>query len=236
MAVMRDPALHRQMAADLAVFEPEKLGRLVRRACSTLLNDVLSAPVVFQGLVFPFVRLDAQKQAGIVDRLIGAENRIEKRCSLPPHYRRRMTPMQARLGLMQLAGIEPNQSRRLAHARRYREGLLPIPDVQLPPWSDDGRHTYLSFPIQATDRDALVRHLLDNGRDVRPAYYKNLAATPAFSAFQGDCPNASRVAARTILLPIYPDYADAEIDKTIDAIRSFADVRNATPELQSVCP
>ncbi|MEO1017697.1 MAG: DegT/DnrJ/EryC1/StrS family aminotransferase [Pseudomonadota bacterium] len=233
MAVTRDRALHRQMASDLAVFEPEDLSRLVKRTGTTLLNDALSGPIVFEALVFPLVRLDARKEAGIVDRLTGAEKRIEMRRSLPPHYQRRMTPMQARLALMQLPDIECHQMRRLTHARRYKDGLSPIGNLQLPPWNEDGRHTYLSFPVQTANRGALVRHLLDSGRDVRPQYYRNLAAAPEFGAFRRDCPNASRVAARTILLPIYPDYTEAEIDKTIEAIRSFGDFRVGEPELQT---
>ena len=228
MAVTSNADLHRRMQQHVEGYAFERRSRLWRRAASTALLDALTAPLVFQGLVFPLVRFDARRGSGLVDRITGAESGIQKRTSLPDHYARRMTPMQARLALWQLKELDAQTKRRIAHARLYHDGLADLPWLQLPPFSDDGRHTYLSFPVQSEQRDDLFVFLLERGRDVRRQYYHNLADTCAFDEFRRPCPEASSVAARTLLLPIYPDYPVLEIGRTIDAIRAFGS-RRGTP-------
>ncbi len=50
-----------------------------------------------------------------------AQMRPVLQASLPEHYRRRMTSMQAALALKQLDGLEADNEQRIAHARLYRE-------------------------------------------------------------------------------------------------------------------
>ncbi|SNS43544.1 DegT/DnrJ/EryC1/StrS family aminotransferase [Tropicimonas sediminicola] len=228
MLVTSNDALFEQARDRLSAFDFEPLGRLVRRTATTVLLDFMTAPLIFQGVTFPLVRLDARKETGMVDRAIAAESSIERRDEIPEHYRRRMSPMQARLALMQIPSIEPNRQRRVEHAKLYQDGLSDLEWLRLPPMNDDGRNTYLSYPVQLDGRDAFMRHMLASGRDVRAQYYHNLAATRAFAEFHGDCPNTQKIAARTVLLPIYPGYPKSEIEKTIDAIRAFATAHRHT--------
>ncbi len=50
-----------------------------------------------------------------------AQMRPVLQASLPEHYRRRMSPIQAALALKQLDDLEADGERRIAHARLYRE-------------------------------------------------------------------------------------------------------------------
>jgi dTDP-4-amino-4,6-dideoxygalactose transaminase len=132
-----------------------------------------------------------------------------------------MTPLQARLARAQLDQVEADWLIRLAHARRYHEGLSDLPEIQLPPLVEDGSHSYLSYPIQVEARTALVRHMMRRRRDVRAQYYRNLADLPCFEAYFRDCPVARSVAAQVLLLPVYPGYRRSEVEKNIEALRSF---------------
>jgi dTDP-4-amino-4,6-dideoxygalactose transaminase len=58
-------------------------------------------------------------------------------------------------------------------------------------------------------------------RHLRVNYYSNLADEPCFADFARDCPNARKVADRTLFLPTYPRYGKAEVKKNIDALRSY---------------
>ncbi|WP_068110997.1 DegT/DnrJ/EryC1/StrS family aminotransferase [Tropicimonas marinistellae] len=225
MLITSNTALSGRLRARLDDMQCEPLGRILKRTASTVLLDTMTAPLVFQGLTYPLVRLDTRKRSGVVDRITGAESAIERRDRIPEHYLRRISPMQARLALMQLSNVEADRQRRVSHARLYHEGLHGVSGIDLPPMHDDGRNTYLSYPIQSSARDDLVQHLVAKHRDVRVQYYHNLAACEAFADFRAHCPNTDRIATRTILLPIYPGYPEAEIHKTVEAIRSFDVVR-----------
>ena len=62
--------------------------------------------------------------------------------------------------------------------------------------------------------------MMRHRRDLRVSYFGNLADDPCFEQFAADCPNARKVAARALLLPTYPSYFKAEVEKNIDALRS----------------
>jgi len=220
MAVIRDDAVHDYFVEALAAFAPESLSRLLRRAALCFAGDVFTMPVVFQLLTFPLLRYDYLHDGKITNWLVQAEDRPVMRQNLPEQCRCRMTPIQAGLAMKQLDELESQRKQRAAYARMYHQGLSDLPDLNFPTAHEDHSNVYLAFPIQVPDRRRVVDYMMRHRRDLRVSYFDNLADDPCFEQFAADCPNARKVAERVLLLPTYPSYGKAEVEKNIDALRS----------------
>jgi dTDP-4-amino-4,6-dideoxygalactose transaminase len=85
----------------------------------------------------------------------------------------------------------------------------------------DFSHTYSYFPIQAPDRKDLLRHAMRERRDMAGQHLHNCADLPCFEEFHRDCPRARATAASVVLLPTYPRYSLAEVDRNIAVIRRY---------------
>ena len=186
-----------------------------------LIGDILTAPPIFQLFTFWLLRQDTTHDLRLADRLVQTENNPKLHEELPEHYRRRMTSLQARLVARQLDDVDRDTAIRIGLARRYHDGLSDLPEVGLPPLFEDGSHIYLSVPIRVAERAPLLKHMMRQGRDVKIQHYVNLADLSCFSAYARDCPNARTVAQQVLLLPVYPDYAPAEVERNILALRSY---------------
>ena len=220
--ITKDDALHDRMRADLASFPFESKGVILKRAAKCLVGDVLTISPVFQILTFWLLRYDCLHDNQLVSKLTQPERRPQLMTELPEQYRRRMTPLQARLALRQIEIVQEDMQTRLIYARSYYEGLSGLQDIGLPPLCEDGSHTYLEFPIQVPDRQKLVKHIMSRGCDVGIQSLTNTADLPCFSAYARQCPQARRTADRVILLPIYPGYGQAEVNRMIASIRSYS--------------
>jgi dTDP-4-amino-4,6-dideoxygalactose transaminase len=220
MAIMRDEGLRHRLAEALATFPPEDNVRLLRQAVKCLLGDLATAPPVFP-LAFRLIRGDYLRGDRVISKLLRHTDTSVLRRELPDLYRRRMTNAQARLIARQLADVDRHAQLRLEHARAYHRGLSGIKEVGLPPFREDGSHTYLTFPIRVLEREALVKYMLRQGRDVRPQNYPNAADLACFSEYARECPNARTTASQVVILPSYPSYRAAEVEKNIAVIQAY---------------
>jgi perosamine synthetase len=216
-----DQALHARLKADLASFPYQSLELLMKRAAFCLVGDVLTTRPVFDAFTFWLYRyghlhgIDA-----ITNRWRGEDEPVIRR-TIPPRSLKRMTHMQARLILRMLDRVDADAAVRVSCARQYHEGLQGIPEILLPPMREDGSHVYLTFPIQVPDRDALLRFLVQHGRDLTLQHIGNCADYPCFAEYHRDCPNARATADQVLLLPTYPGYGRAEIDRNVALIRRY---------------
>lgn len=181
----------------------------------------MTTPPLFQLFTFPLFRFDFLRNGGKVAKLLQKKSQPVLCHELPEHYKRRMTSLQARLAVRQIADVEQHIKVRLDHARAYHRGLSGLPEVSLPPLREDGSHIYLEFPIRVSERQNLVRYMIEQGRDVEEHDYANAADLPCFSDYARDCPNARVVAAQVVLLPTYPGYGRGEVEKNIATIHSY---------------
>jgi dTDP-4-amino-4,6-dideoxygalactose transaminase len=221
MAITSNKDLRDRMAEKVTKFPTEYTGRLLRRAGKCLLGDIMTTPPLFQLFTFPLFRFDFLRNGGKVAKLLQKKSQPVLCREFPEHYKRRMTSLQARLVVRQIGDVEQHIKVRLDHARVYHRGLSGLPEVSLPPLREDGSHIYLAFPIRVSERQNLVRYMMEKGRDVEEHGFPNAADLPCFSDYARECPNSRTVAAHVVLLPTYPGYGKGEVDKNIATIHSY---------------
>lgn len=91
----------------------------------------------------------------------------------------------------------------------------------------ESNHGY--FPLLVGDalprgRDGLYEHLKSQGIFTRRYFFPLLSNLPMYrdtaSADPANLPVANDAAARILCLPIYPDLADAQVERIVAAIRA----------------
>ena len=194
---------------------------LFKRIGFCLTGDVLTTRPVFDAFTFWVYRYGHLHSIdAITNRWRGEDEPIIRR-AVPDRSRRRMTPMQARLILRSLERVDRDTQVRIEYARLYHAGLADIKELRLPPMRDDGSHIYLVYPIQAPDRERLLRYLIEHGRDAAVQHIGNCADYDVFAEYRRDCPNARATAAQVLLLPTYPGYGRREVERTIAVVRRY---------------
>ena len=218
-----------QLRAELAplpYFETEKL---LKRAAFCLTGDVMTADVVFPLSTFWIFRFGYLHQVEALNKRWRGEDAPTIKEQIPEHYLRRMTPMQARLLAPQIPQIDRLSEIRIGYARIY-DALSSIPDIITPPLREDGSHIYLNYPIQVPDRHALLRYLMQHGRDLTVQHMGNNADYDAYQRWYRDCPNARATGTSVLLLPSYSGYGEREVRKNVELIqRYFASDRAKRP-------
>jgi dTDP-4-amino-4,6-dideoxygalactose transaminase len=137
----------------------------------------------------------------------------------------RLDPLQAAFLRTKLRYLDRWNDRRSELADRYLQNLAGIPGLILPRVRDGARHVWHIFCIRHPERDQLAEHLDAAGVDtlihypVVP-YLSGAYATLGFK--QGAFPVAEQAAATCLSLPIGPHLLDAQADRVIEAVRSYA--------------
>ena len=129
------------------------------------------------------------------------------------------------LGSSQLLRLPAFKARRLAITARYNRGLSGIDELRLPACRQGADPMWHLYPLRIRDgrRRALFEHLRANGIQVQvnylPVYRHPVYADLGYQ--RGMCPVAEDYYAQEISLPLFPDLADADVDRVIDLIRGF---------------
>ncbi|WP_242904262.1 DegT/DnrJ/EryC1/StrS family aminotransferase [Actinomadura terrae] len=138
----------------------------------------------------------------------------------------RMTDMQAAMGLVQLGRLDAIIERRRELAARYRRLLAEIPGLACAGDPGHGTTNFQSFWIllpdgYATERDALLQHLLDEGISARRGI---MAAhrEPAYAGVPADLPATDRFTTRSLILPLFHDMTRAQQDRVVEAVAARA--------------
>lgn len=196
-------------------------GHYLREVLGGAATDVATWPPIFKSLTYETFRFGFLHDIRLLNNQVTVDMNPELKRALPEEYERRMTPLQARMVLSQLPAVDSDIRARIEKARIYDAGLADVPEVVRPPFRDDFSHMYTYYPIQVEDRTALLKHMMRQRRDVAQQHLHNCAEEPCFAEFFRDCPNAHRTAASVVLLPTYPRYSDAEVERNIRVIRGY---------------
>ncbi|HAH33125.1 MAG TPA: erythromycin biosynthesis sensory transduction protein eryC1 [Elusimicrobia bacterium] len=112
--------------------------------------------------------------------------------------------------------------RRLAAV--YDKALDGLSGLELPEVSAGREHVYHLYVVRHPRRDELKKYLADRGIETIINYPVALPFLPAYSrlgARPGDFPNAYRHQSMVLSLPMFPEMAEAQQTRVIEAIRAF---------------
>lgn len=137
----------------------------------------------------------------------------------------RLDTLQAIVGKHLLRQVMTVTDRRIENARRLDKGLKPLGDcIMIPPRRSGIRHVYLTYVVQAKDRDGLLRFLLERGVQAKIHYPVPLHLQPACRELgykPGDFPVCEAQAQQIITLPAHQYLTGEEIDYVIELVRGF---------------
>ena len=149
-----------------------------------------------------------------------------------PGYKQNMTDIQASLGIHQLRRIDEFTRIRQEYAAIYDAAFRPVDGITTPVRRPDRNHTFHLYPIQVDatrlgiSRDEIIQKLtrLNIGTSVHfipvhlhPFYRDTFGYVPA------DFPNASRIYAGLLSLPLYPAMALTDVDYVHRAVRDVVE-------------
>jgi perosamine synthetase len=146
-------------------------------------------------------------------------------------YKCNLPDLLAAVGVAQLAKCDRFWRRRQQIARRYKERLAGIDELELPPGCEDGgQHSWHLFILRIRPellglcRSAFVDELKRLGvatsvhfipLHLQPFYQQH------FGYRTGDFPNAESAYSRCISLPIFPGLSDSEVESIVAAIQNI---------------
>ncbi len=209
------------------LYEPRLLPprKLFIIALRGILTDVATWPPVFSALIHPLLRYSHLHGIGAVNRLLDPEHRSARLASIPAEYLYAMTEAQGQIALALLDSVDEDSRIRIANAELYERGLEGTDHLLKPEWRDDGSNTYLYYPVRCRERDALLNHAMRYGRDFAAQHLRNCADLEEFNDFGRNCPNARAAARQLVLLPTYPRYPRAEIERNIEVIKKWCQAK-----------
>jgi perosamine synthetase len=140
----------------------------------------------------------------------------------------RMTDIQAAIGVVQLAKLDAMIERRRLLADVYGKGLASIPGVTVPVDPPYGQTNYQSYTVVLSDdfpvdRNTLIERLHARGVSTR----RGVMAAHQEPTFRdhphGDLAVTERLAADSIILPLYHEMTEADVDYVLGAIADLAE-------------
>ncbi|MBF0477806.1 MAG: DegT/DnrJ/EryC1/StrS aminotransferase family protein [Deltaproteobacteria bacterium] len=135
--------------------------------------------------------------------------------SLPDDMTTRPPQFQAGLGLSQLAKYDKIIAERRRLSRHYARLLqadgFGIFDHQVEP-------TYSHFPLRVAQRTGVLQELQRRGIQAGRLIDYACPDLPGYEAFQGSCPNASRLARSLINLPNWPGLGLHRVERVVTAL------------------
>jgi dTDP-4-amino-4,6-dideoxygalactose transaminase len=136
----------------------------------------------------------------------------------------RMTDLQAAVGLVQLGKLGAMVERRRELARRYQELLAGVPGLTMIRDPECGRSNFQSFWVLLPEdfpvsRDELLRVMSANGVSARRGIMA-AHAEPAYADVRaGRLPVTERIAASSLILPLFHEMTVAEQDLVVSTMR-----------------
>ncbi len=136
----------------------------------------------------------------------------------------RLDGLQAAILSTKLPYILGWTEKRIANAAIYDTVLSEIKEIVTPKKRPDTKHTYHLYVILAKDRDALAKHLQENGIETAvhyPTALPNLKAYEYLGYSNADFPVATWLQSEILSLPMYPELDEQQIKYIAETIKSF---------------
>lgn len=140
-------------------------------------------------------------------------------------YNYRMDEMSAAVGLAQMERMEELRIRRRAVFERYDALLQDLPEVRRPreaPYAEVNWFVYV-IRVPADRRDRVMRHLDDQGIEVRPYFDPPIHLQPAYRErypnLAGRFPVTEKISREVIALPFFNTLTEREQIRVVEALR-----------------
>jgi len=133
----------------------------------------------------------------------------------------RLDELQAALLRVKLPHLESWNARRNAIAARYREGLRALEPIRPVAQRDNRQHVYHLFVVRCRNRDTLQSRLDELLVDTQIHYPLPVhlhGATAELGYARGAFPVAESACREILSLPMYPELADADVDRVLDRL------------------
>jgi dTDP-4-amino-4,6-dideoxygalactose transaminase len=146
-------------------------------------------------------------------------------------YNFRMTDVQAAVGIVQLKKLDQLNQRRIDNAVYLTEALSEVPGLTLPAVMPECKHSFHLYPVMIdANRFGMNKvdfvHAMLHKRGIKVGtHYNPLNWSTAFQKrdyWRGQFPQAEKVGANLVTLPISPRQTRDALDYLIESIRAIA--------------
>jgi len=149
---------------------------------------------------------------------------IERRYFHDLHgYNSRLDELQAAILRVKLPHLKSWNARRAEIAAAYTKGLQGLP-LEFPLTAEGNNHVFHVYALLSDRRDALQKHLADNGVPTLIYYPQPLHLQKVYEKLGykvGDFPVAEKISKLILPLPMYPELTQEHLDHVVRTIRQF---------------
>jgi len=215
LAWMRDADVAKRVGemADAEAWPSEKRVEDILRA--GYLQYTFIRPKVFTYSLFPVWWAASWTNWKPEQRLWESVRRLDP---LPPHYRGRLSNVQAAIGRAGLARLPEFIDRTRRHARTLNKMLGDVPGVTIPTAPEGRTHVYYQYCAYVPDTRDLVRRCIRRGVDVAPMHVDVCTQMELFGWKGPGAPGAEK-AATAVQVPVYESLSDEEIERVGRLVR-----------------
>lgn len=137
-------------------------------------------------------------------------------------FKYHMNDIMAAIGLVQLAKIEENNSRRREIVQRYNDAFSDVGWIGIPVEKEYARSAHHNYVIKVLNgkRNELVSHLAQHEISTSVHYIPN-HLYQIYRPYYRKLSVAENVWRKIVTLPLFPDLKDEEVDYIIDKVRQF---------------
>ena len=136
----------------------------------------------------------------------------------------RLDTLQAAVLGVKLRHLDRWTEQRRSHAAAYDEAFRQVPGVNPIRVEGPARAVYHQYVVRLADRDAALEALRERGVAAGVHYRVPLHRQPALAGIADsfECPNAERLAAEVLSLPVYPELTAQDRQTVVDAVATHA--------------
>ncbi len=203
-----DDALADRMRAEAASQEPLERTQILKMMISAAAMKAATSPWIFDLLLFPFIYMAARRGWDLIGDLF--EEKPPAQPSAAPG-RLKVIPgaLRKEFGLKGLDDLGGLIKKRVANGCYLQQHIRPQGKMTLSPIS--AGNVFTSFPARVRDKEGLAWELLMRGIDTSKGFMQ---------AF-GDCPNAERLGAEILHLPVHPFLREEDLKYMCGAVNAI---------------
>jgi dTDP-4-amino-4,6-dideoxygalactose transaminase len=213
--------------------------RVVEDACQSILGAIDGRNAGTWGdtgtfSLHPLKNINVWSDGGVIttnDDALAAQLRLLRNHGLADRdtvsvmgYNSRLDTLQAVVGNWLIPKANDIAAARIANAAYYDKHLGALRQIRIPTRMPDMRIVYHLYIVFAQDRDALLKHCVDNGIEAKVHYPVPIYRQPALAHLglcEGDFPVADRHTGEIITFPCDQHLSRKEMDYVIATVRSF---------------